>query len=123
MTHQTISDDKVLVCAEDDQCQTRPLQFDPEKYRHMLDTIELTEAEKDEMLGVLWEIMQSFVLLGWGLDPTQSVFASIAQKAWAASEERENSLAKRDAVIQQQEEGATSRFNKLTLVGKEESDD
>ena len=48
---------------------TRPaLQFDPARYAAELEGYDLTEAQRQELLLILWSIMQSFVELGFTVD-------------------------------------------------------
>jgi hypothetical protein len=48
-----------------------PLQLDPEEYRECLKDFDLTEAQQNELLEVLWNIMRTFVEIGFGLDSVQ----------------------------------------------------
>jgi hypothetical protein len=48
-----------------------PLQFNPDDYREELAAFDLTEAQENELLAVLWNIMASFVAMGFGLDSVQ----------------------------------------------------
>lgn len=52
---------------------TAMLSFDPADYREDLDSCPITEAQKDELLRALWDIMCAFVDLGWGLDAVSLV--------------------------------------------------
>ncbi len=47
------------------------LALDPEKYRHGLGRIEITDEQAEELLQVLWNIMHAMVNMGWGLDTIQ----------------------------------------------------
>lgn len=49
------------------------LKFDPTAYMHHLDGSDLTEAQKAELLGTIWQIVVHFVDLGLGLSPLQAV--------------------------------------------------
>lgn len=49
------------------------LSVDVERYQHFLDESDLTEAQKVEFLQSLWNIMMSFVELGFGVHPLQEV--------------------------------------------------
>ena len=53
---------------------TKPiLSVDVERYQSYLDNTELSEAEKAEFLQSLWNIIVSFVELGYGVHPLQEV--------------------------------------------------
>lgn len=52
---------------------TAMLKFDPADYREDLDSCPITDAQKDELLRALWDIMCAFVDLGWGLDAVSLV--------------------------------------------------
>lgn len=47
------------------------LRFDIEEYRKYLQDNELTEAQQDELLLSMWQIMVAFVDLGFGIHPVQ----------------------------------------------------
>lgn len=49
------------------------LSVDVERYQHFLDDSDLSEAQKAEFLQSLWNIMISFVELGFGVHPLQEV--------------------------------------------------
>jgi hypothetical protein len=61
--------------------QTRPnadfdtaqkaIGFDASKYAHLLDDDNLSEAERQELLQALWNIISQFVQLGFGVHPLQ----------------------------------------------------
>ncbi|HAT86678.1 MAG TPA: hypothetical protein DCS30_12485 [Rhizobiales bacterium] len=51
------------------------LEFNPDDYRHHLNESGLSQAEADEFLATLWNIMVSFVDLGFGIEATQQVIA------------------------------------------------
>ena len=48
-----------------------PLQLDPDDYREDLAEFDLTAQQENELLEVLWNIMASFVAMGYGLDSVQ----------------------------------------------------
>ena len=48
---------------------SRPLPFDPDHYAEHLDGLDITEEEANRFLLALWHICQSFVDLGFGLEP------------------------------------------------------
>ena len=60
---------------------TAPPRLDPDKYRAYLANMEMTEAQQDEFLETLWNIMRTFVEIGWGLDSVQTLFSGIVEKA------------------------------------------
>lgn len=49
------------------------LSVDVERYQHFLDESDLSEAQKAEFIQSLWNIMMSFVELGFGVHPLQEV--------------------------------------------------
>ena len=60
-----------------DAPDTAPLQAPTlalERYRHLLDDSELTEAQADELLAVLWNLMVQFVDLGFGVNTIPKYF-------------------------------------------------
>ena len=53
---------------------TRPrLSVDVERYQAYLDGSDMSQAEKEEFLQALWQIIVSFVDLGFGIHPLQEV--------------------------------------------------
>ncbi len=50
-----------------------PLRLDPDKYREYLPETCWSEEVQDEWLNTLWNMMSTFVDLGFGIDPVQSV--------------------------------------------------
>lgn len=44
-----------------------------ERYQHFLDSTDMTAAEKADFLQSLWQIIVSFVELGYGVHPLQEV--------------------------------------------------
>ena len=60
-----------------DAPDTAPLQAPTlalERYRHLLDDSELTEAQADELLTTLWNVMVQFVDLGFGVNTIPKYF-------------------------------------------------
>lgn len=58
-----------------------PLELDPDEYREYLAAFDLTEAQQNELLQTLFNIMRTFVEIGFGLDPVQNIFSGIVEKA------------------------------------------
>ena len=48
-----------------------PLALDPDEYREHLEDFDLTAEQENELLAVLWNIMRTFVDIGFGLDSVQ----------------------------------------------------
>lgn len=51
--------------------------FDADRYRHLADKIEITEAQKDELLQTLFEIMKMFVDLGFSVNVMDNISPEI----------------------------------------------
>ncbi|GEM_PF-4911845 len=49
----------------------KALAFDPERYRHHIAHLNMSEEAQTELMAVVWRMMQSFVDLGFGEDATQ----------------------------------------------------
>lgn len=64
----------------------RPLQLDPDEYREDLADFGLTKEQENELLQVLWEIMNTFVLMSWGLDTVQMFLSDIFENSGQDSE-------------------------------------
>lgn len=66
------SDDKGLSSKFDKSARPR-LSVDVERYQAYLDGSNMSQAEKEEFLQALWQIIVSFVDLGFGVHPLQEV--------------------------------------------------
>ena len=55
--------------------------FDPDRYRVHLSDIEIDQAQQDELLRVLWEMMSTMVNIGWGVDNVQLVLPELFNEA------------------------------------------
>ncbi|TBZ72470.1 hypothetical protein [Rhizobium leguminosarum] len=49
---------------------------DVERYQFWLDGTELSPSQKEEVMQSLWSIVMTFVELGFGINPVQSVYGS-----------------------------------------------
>ena len=45
--------------------------FNPDEYRHHLESLNLTKEQEDEILTALYHIMSTFVQIGWGVENVQ----------------------------------------------------
>lgn len=55
-----------------DKTNTRPrLELDVALYQEMLDDPALTDAQKEQIIRALWDIIVAFVDLGYGVHPAQ----------------------------------------------------
>ncbi len=54
--------------------ERRVLQVDVAKYQRLLDSEDLSEAQKRQLIETLWSIIVSFVELGFGVHPVQDVW-------------------------------------------------
>ncbi len=43
-------------------------EFNPDEYREHIEAFDLTREQQDELLLTLWNIMKSFVEMGFGVD-------------------------------------------------------
>ena len=63
------------------------LPFDAEKYLEHVEDFEMTEAQKAEFLRVLWDIMATFVRLGFDVDSVLPHFKEASENAPDAVEQ------------------------------------
>lgn len=70
-----------------DQASNGTLRIDVERYQHMLDSADLSEDQKREVLEALWTIIVTVVELGYGVHPMQEVCGQTDNLAdeWSAS--------------------------------------
>lgn len=54
-----------------DEVAFAPLKLNEQDYLEHLDTFDLTDAQKTELLQTLWNIMSMMVDIGWGVDSIQ----------------------------------------------------
>ncbi len=59
--------------------------LEPQKYMSRLEGLDITEAQKTELLETLWSIMRSFVELGFRVDVCGQLFETFAIAASAES--------------------------------------
>ena len=57
-----------------------PPKLNPEDYLHQLDEVDLTDAQKIELLQTLWHIMATMVDIGFGVDSVQSVLPALFEQ-------------------------------------------
>ena len=55
---------------QDQRCM-QTLELDPDDYREDLEEFDLSNDQQDDLLAVLWNIMRTFVEIGFGLDSVQ----------------------------------------------------
>jgi len=65
----------------------RALGFDPERYRHHIAHMNMSEAAQAELLAVVWRMMETFVDIAFGDDATQ--LARIAGDKSSAAREQD----------------------------------
>lgn len=63
-----------------------PLALDPDKYREQLAEFALTREQENELLATLWQIMRTFVEIGFGLDSVQLFSAPMVENTGSESE-------------------------------------
>ena len=63
--------------------------FDPDKYRSEIDDFDLTDEQATELLQTLWNIMYTFVEIGFGGDPVQHIFGKLAEKPLESDAKRD----------------------------------
>ena len=66
---------------------TAPFQFKPEKYRAHIAHFDMDQAQQDDLLRALWNIMTLFIDLGLGVESVQQFFPDIFKEAPKMTEE------------------------------------
>lgn len=74
-------------------------------YREFLKDIDMTEAEKEEFLQALWDIVSSFVELGFGTHPLQEAGGQNDEISGFATKDTFNTLSFDDAKNTENEGG------------------
>ena len=78
------------------------MTVDVERYQKFLDGSDMSPAEKEEFLQALWQIIVSFVELGYGVHPLQEVCGEDAGTVSGRAKEAMNAVSSGEA--EQEEE-------------------
>ena len=81
-------DDKRRLRNDTDPPENQPystLEFDPDEHRDDISEYYPTKEQQDEVLRILWDIMKTFVDLGWGVESVQMAFPELFENAGADS--------------------------------------
>ena len=65
-----------------------PLRLDPGKYREHMEDFDLSDEQQHKLLETLWNIMRTFVEIGFGLDSVQMFSSPPNEKAGTDSGNR-----------------------------------
>ncbi len=87
--------------------QPHALTLDVEKYEHYLANADMTEAEKQEFLQALWDIIVSFVDMGFGIEPTQTACGQMIETCESAQITTQNALESSHTKLHDDEEIAS----------------
>ena len=66
---------------ESPDCTYPPLQLDPSRYRDTLDGLETSEVTAEEVMEIVWKIVQCSVEIGFGGNPIQLLFGPFMEKS------------------------------------------
>lgn len=77
------------------------LALDPDKYRHHVESFDITEDQKLALLQTLWDIMRSFVELGYGVESVNRFLPAM----------REFSTESQTLEVQKEHHKRTTEFN------------
>lgn len=55
----------------------RQCPFDPSEYMDKLSGFDMSETEKEELLRALWQVMSTFVAIGFGQDSAQHILQEL----------------------------------------------
>lgn len=90
------------------------LALDESEYHADLAEFNLTPQQESELLQALWNIMRSFVELGWGVDSIQQIFPVLFDKDADAD----------GNLLERIEKDAQGQFNRAASAGQgKEADD
>ena len=67
-----------------------PLEFNAEDYTQYLGDNDLSDEQKAELLQTLWNIMNAFVDIGWGVDSVQWFLPELFEDAGKNTIREEN---------------------------------
>lgn len=60
-----------------DEVSFAPLKLNEQDYLEHLDSFDLTDEQKTELLQTLWDIMSRMVDIGWGVDSMQLMLPAL----------------------------------------------
>lgn len=78
------------------------MTVDVERYQSFLDESDMSQAEKEEFLQTLWQIIVSFVELGYGVHPLQEVCGKDAGTVSGHAKEALNAISSGEAEQEEQ---------------------
>jgi hypothetical protein len=58
------------------------LPFSAQTYWQYLDGMDMSDAQKSDLLETLWNIMATFADIGFGVDPVQHIIPALVQAVW-----------------------------------------
>ncbi|MDM3871830.1 hypothetical protein QSV34_10760 [Porticoccus sp. W117] len=87
MEYKPPIDPSTAINDSEEECSAlAPLKMNPEDYREIWAEYEMSEEQYNEMLGVIWEIAKTFVLMGYNEDISQIMFGNMVSKVSPDSE-------------------------------------
>jgi len=81
----TITNKKIVEQKDDNSTNSLCVGIDYQRYQHYLDNSDLNDAEKQQVIQALWNIIVNFVDLGIGVHPIQQTGAVIDDNSRIAS--------------------------------------
>ncbi len=89
------------------------LKLNPDDYREDIAEFELTREQEDELLSTLWNMMRTFVDIGWGVDTVQLFLPDLFEKAGQDP----------GKLLQQKETKTLNQAASKSIAGKDENHD
>lgn len=76
----------------DDGLRLGPPVFEPEQFREHIADLDLTRAQQDELLRVIWDIAMRFVEMGFGVDSIHNLFPELFENPGTNEEQPLDSI-------------------------------
>lgn len=96
---------------EFDASAKRVLTVDVQRYQQYLDDTDMSGAEKAEFLQALWQIIVSFVELGYGVHPLQEVCGKDAGISTESADEALDEVVSKEPRKENEAHGASPAGN------------
>lgn len=89
-----------------DESKKPMITVDVDQYQEYLDGSDLTDEQKTQFLQALWNVIQSFVELGYGVHPLQEVCGKEESSSKGGSKESFNAVCSEEAKNIKKNKGA-----------------
>ena len=72
---------QILETGHEPEARLEPLACRPEDYYEDIAHLDITQEEADALLLALWQMMQTMVDIGWGVESTQLILPELFERS------------------------------------------